>query len=88
MKSLESIRNSARAKSAEIARANSAREAEEHARKVEIARRERAIMAREGQLVTSVEEAEESFREAMAGIKPWETMVSVTRNGVTRHWRE
>jgi hypothetical protein len=72
MKSLHAIRQSARAKREEIATVNSTRDAAEHARRVEVAKRESALREKARPALQS----EEERWEAMATMRPWETLIS------------
>jgi hypothetical protein len=72
MKSLASIRQSALAKREEIASVNSAREAEEKARRVAMAQRETELRNAQRPAIDN----EERRWEIMAGMRPWETLVS------------
>lgn len=74
MKSRQAIIESARAKREEIARVNSARDEADRLRKVEIAKRDSAIRASKPR--PSYEENHEGSWEIMAGMRPWETLVS------------
>lgn len=79
MKSLDSIRKSALAKRGEIAEKNAQIDRAVRARRVEVARRESELRE-----ASRPAQSDESRWEAMAMMKPWETLV--TRGG--RTWAE